>query len=514
MSSLFNDRASRDLLPDQALGNMKAFCRTQMKTYSRRYNASIKIQRLFRRWNATGKRRRLQEHTYSIKAANLFDQGIALAPSDGVTGVPRVVGFYPVPTLVIKYRLVDENDEILSVNNRSLAGLTVQEAQRMVQYYKESLNTDGVPLTMRLRRDIRPTETYVVTFQHFQLPLGLVLVPNPKLAATNAPTASSPSLVAAARAAFSNAVKGRLGRRKTPVPARREPPPFATDHDAASPLAVGPLRPVAKGALELSQAVSVGDQLVWIEGHGTTLPHKFEANLGALLRKGDGGTDVVRKLVFRSARCRVTRLDCNVASDRRRDRLHREAAMVRRRRASSSSSTKPEDAAHPADATDRVEEVLTTTGLEVLKHPRSGRPEKRILFLRNGGAQLDVERPGERPGAIAWGGGGGGDRRRAGGEGGASPARPTRLMRLSKPKVVRFADVHMVLSGCETDVFKRTTMVMERRSTFGAGGGAPKPLRCFSLVTSGRTFDFELVARKDNVVGRDSVVEFLRHKLG
>lgn len=64
---------------------MKNFCENQMIICSKRYNASIKIQRIFRKWNRSIERRKIKENIYSIQTMNFFEEGIILAPSDGIT---------------------------------------------------------------------------------------------------------------------------------------------------------------------------------------------------------------------------------------------------------------------------------------------------------------------------------------------------------------------------------------------------------------------------------------------
>eukprot|EP00944_MAST-04C_sp_MAST-4C-sp1_P009016 g9016.t1 len=370
-------------------------------------------------------------------------------------------------------RTVCENDEILSSNGSNLLGLDFKAAVKIVMAHRKLLSEDGTPLVLRLRRK---GNILKVVFQHFQLPLGIDLIANPELMAPCGGNSRDMNLdveITGTKARAKQLVKRivrQLSRSNIPTVEEKNvidtnKNPKATTYSKMdirnlSPIIIGPLQPV-RGAIEES-GVSVGDQIVYIENHGSTICKSYTSNLQALLNTTNKPTLVVfQRHILPIRRPEVLRaLDAakrrNLSGGKKGTAGAkidmRMPQMLKSLGGATGDSTKLHN---PIDMQSIVKTELKSTGIQVLKHPRKGKPEQRLIWLSDDESRLEI------------------------GRGNFKTSATTR-------KGLRLDAVLLILKGLQSDVFKRTKKFVVSEKL------------CFSLVIAGRTYDFELLCSGTN----------------
>ena len=369
-------------------------------------------------------------------------------------------------------RTVCENDEILSSNGSNLLGLDFKAAVNIVMTHRKQLSQDGTPLVLRLRRK---GNILKVVFQHFQLPLGIDLIANPELMIpcgvnsrdTNVGVETNGAR-ARARQLLKRVVR-RLSRSNMPTTEenvidtnknRKATTYSKMDIRNLSPIIIGPLQPV-RGAIEES-GVSVGDQIVYIENHGSTLCKSYTSNLQALLNTTNKPTLVVfQRHVLPIRRPDVLRaLDAikrrNLSRAKKKTAGAKLDMRIHQMQNSLGDATGDDTKLHnPFDMQSTVKTELKSTGIQVLKHPRKGKPEQRLIWLSDDESRLEIGRGNVKTSATT-------------------------------KKGLRLDAVLLILKGLESDVFKRTKKFVVSEKL------------CFSLVIAGRTYDFELLCSGTN----------------
>ena len=148
--------------------------------YTKRVKAAKIIQRKVKQYNKSERQKLKRKYRYNIRLRNFFEQGCSISPLECAGNVPVISSFHQVQTSVMKNRMVQENDEVIFINGVNLIGKSFKEALQIVIKHRRELANEGTPMALRMRRDGTDT-IYKVLFQHFQLPLGINLIPNPNI---------------------------------------------------------------------------------------------------------------------------------------------------------------------------------------------------------------------------------------------------------------------------------------------------------------------------------------------
>ena len=461
---------------NEQLSAMSDFCTTTLEknNYHYRVKAAIIVQRNYRNYYYAESQVIKRKNTYSIRISNFLEQGCAISALSVTGNVPCIASFHKVPSLVMQTRCVCENDEILSSNGSHLLGLDYAAAVKIVMAHRKQLSEDGTPIVLRLRRKGKILK---VMFQHFQLPLGIDLIANPKVVVPCSVKSQNMSLgveIKGTRARarqFMKRVVSQLSKsnitttEETVIDTDKEPETATyskMDIRNLSPIIIGPLQPV-RGAIEES-GVDVGDQIVYIENHGSTLSKSYTNNLQALVNTTNKPTLVV----FQRHALPLRRPDVLRALDAaKRRKLSRETVPNGKRKISRDNTEVHMDKKvqlssdvtgklrNHVDMQSLVKTELKNTGIQVLKHPRKGKPEQRLIWLSEDESRLEI------------------------GRGNLKTSATTR-------KGLRLDAVLLILKGLQSDVFKRTEKFVVSEKL------------CFSLVIAGRTYDFELLCSGTN----------------
>jgi hypothetical protein len=148
--------------------------------YTKRVKAAKIIQRKVKKYNKSERQILKRKNRYNIRLRNFFEQGCSISPLECAGNVPVISSFHRVQTSVMKNRMVQENDEVIFINGVNLIGKGFKEALQIVIKHRRELANEGTPMALRMRRNGTDT-IYKVLFQHFQLPLGINLIPNPNI---------------------------------------------------------------------------------------------------------------------------------------------------------------------------------------------------------------------------------------------------------------------------------------------------------------------------------------------
>ena len=241
--------------------------------------------------------------------------------------------------------------------------------------------------------------------------------------------------------------------------------------------------------VEFRSGISVGDQIIWIDNYGSTLSKSYTDNIKALLKTNEKSTLVT----FQRFSLKIERIDVLNALDMaeriqtklssREMKLHDNVVndgdansnLVTKRNVEDD-GTKAPGTATSNEIRFKIKEELKAKGIQVFKHPRKGKPEKRLIWLSKDESRLEISKSLE----ISTNG--------------------------STKKGIFVKDILLISKGCQSDIFQRNkTFIISEKL-------------CFSLVVVGRTFDFELLCMEsDNkllMMKRDVLVQLLQELCG
>ena len=245
--------------------------------------------------------------------------------------------------------------------------------------------------------------------------------------------------------------------------------------------------------VDFRSGISVGDQIIWIDNYGSTLSKSYTDNIKALLKTSEKSTlvtfqrfslkieriDVLNALdmaerIQTKLRNREVKLHDNVVNDG--DANSNLVNTLTTKRNAEDGGKKTSETATSSEIRFKIKEELKAKGIQVFKHPRKGKPEKRLIWLSEDESRLEISKSLE----ISTNG--------------------------STKKGIFVKDILLISKGCQSDIFQRNkTFIISEKL-------------CFSLVVVGRTFDFELLCMEsDNkllMMKRDVLVQLLQELCG